>query len=177
MKSTPLRLVVLLTIVCVLCFSGQRRPAPQKPAPAKEQPPEPTVERTVPLREVPLLALRPGDIRFPPQDGRNVAPRTVVLLGDPRTANLYVTRTLIPERKQILPHVHADSRTVVVLSGTYYYAVGETFDASKLVAFPPGSFLTEPAGVPHYTWAKDGDVVIQTTAIGPSGTRVLPDKP
>ncbi|GHT16525.1 hypothetical protein FACS1894189_0410 [Planctomycetales bacterium] len=124
---------------------------------------------------MPLLYMLPNDVPFPPPSGDR--PRTAAILGDPKAVGLYVTRTIIPKGKQIIPHTHSDSRTVIVLTGTYYYGAGETFDEKKMVALPPGSFYTEPAGVPHYTWAKDGDVIVQTTAIGPSGTQIVPDKP
>jgi hypothetical protein len=36
-------------------------------------------------------------------------------------------------------------------------------------AYPAGTFYSEPPKSPHYTWAKDGEVIIQLTGIGPSG--------
>jgi hypothetical protein len=29
--------------------------------------------------------------------------------------------------------------------------------------------ISEPSKAPHYTWAKDGEVIIQITGVGPSG--------
>jgi len=69
-----------------------------------------------------------------------------------------------------MPHWHPDpARTVVVLSGTFYFGSGETWDESKMKAYPAGTFYSEPPKSPHYTWAKDGEVVIQLTGMGPSG--------
>lgn len=184
-KNSVFVLIACFSVLCVVLFSGQQRSTrqPTRSRPTATKPPAKADPRSKPVRdetpelELPLVVLRPQDIHWPPKrDEDDVAPKTVTLLGDPRQPELYVTRTLIPKGKQIVPHIHGDSRTVVVISGTYYYGLGETFDATKLIAFPPGSFLTEPAGVPHYTWAKDEDVIIQTTAIGPTSTRVLPDK-
>jgi hypothetical protein len=56
-----------------------------------------------------------------------------------------------------------------VLSGTFYFASGETWDESKFKAYPAGTFYSEPPRAPHYTWAKDGEVIIQVTGIGTSG--------
>ena len=67
-------------------------------------------------------------------------------------------------------------RTVVVLSGTLYYAFGEQWDEQKLTPLPAGSFFYEPSHVPHFAWAKDGEVVLQLTAIGPSGTTLIPQR-
>jgi quercetin dioxygenase-like cupin family protein len=181
--------IFIFAVLSVIVFSGQRRPVTRQPASASS--PQTTAPATPPAipraelvreelaQDMPLIFLAPEDIRWPPQQSgdRSTAPRTVILLGDPKTGGIYVTRTNIPKGKQIVPHIHSDSRTVVVLSGTYYYGIGEEFDAGRLTALPPGSFLTEPAGIPHFTWAKDGEVVIQTTAVGPSGTRLVPDRP
>jgi len=177
-------LVILPLAVCLLIvFSGQQRNAPQRPVRTPQTrpatPTPPPVAETPPPEPFPLVVLRPDDLVWPPpgQGDRSAAPQSIVLLGDTRSEGLYVIRTKIPKGKQIIPHVHGDSRTVVVISGTYYYGIGDTFDASELRAFPPGSFLTEPAGMPHFSWAKDDEVIIQTTAIGPSDTRILPDEP
>ena len=51
-----------------------------------------------------------------------------------------------------------------------YFAVGEQWDESKLKAYPAGTLYSEPARSPHYAWAKDGEVILQVTAIGPTGS-------
>jgi quercetin dioxygenase-like cupin family protein len=71
-----------------------------------------------------------------------------------------------------MPHTHPDAwRTAVVLSGTLYFGSGEVWDESKLKAYPAGTFYTEPAGAPHFVWAKDGEVILQVTAMGPTGSK------
>ena len=50
-----------------------------------------------------------------------------------------------------------------------YFASGDKWDESKFKAYPAGTFYSEPSKAPHYTWAKDGEVVIQITGVGPSG--------
>jgi quercetin dioxygenase-like cupin family protein len=76
-----------------------------------------------------------------------------------------------------MPHWHPDEvRTATVLSGTYYFAIGEQWDESKFRAFPAGTFISEPPNTPHYAWAKDGDVIVQFTGVGPTGTTMIPQK-
>jgi len=76
-----------------------------------------------------------------------------------------------------MPHWHPDEwRTAVVLSGTLYFGVGEQWDESKLKAYPIGTFYSEPPRAPHYVWAKDGEVIIQTTGMGPTGTTMIAQK-
>ena len=89
---------------------------------------------------------------------------------------LYVIRAKFPSGFKVMPHFHPDERTIVVLSGTFYFGFGEQWDESKMKAFPPGSFLSEPFKAPHFAWAKDGEVIIQVTGVGPSGATVIPQK-
>ena len=83
----------------------------------------------------------------------------------------------IPAGEKNMPHWHPDElRTVTVLSGTFYFGAGEAWDESKMKQYPAGTFFSEPPKAPHYTWAKDGEVVIQITGIGPSGTTRIEQK-
>jgi hypothetical protein len=78
---------------------------------------------------------------------------------------------------KVMPHWHPDTtRTVLVMSGTLYFAVGKQWDESKLKAYPAGTLYSEPARSPHYAWAKDGEVILQVTAIGPTGNVPIPQK-
>jgi len=103
--------------------------------------------------------------------------QTIVLAGEPDKPELYTTRIKIPSNLKLQPHIHLENRTVIVLSGTLYYAYGKIFNESKLTAMPPGTFFTEPSEQPHFAWAKEGDVIVQVTGIGPTGTKILkPDR-
>jgi uncharacterized RmlC-like cupin family protein len=72
-----------------------------------------------------------------------------------------------PWTAKIQPHFHFNDRIVVVLSGTLYVGYGTQFEETQLKALPAGSIWTEPAKQPHFAWAKDGEVIIQATGIGP----------
>jgi quercetin dioxygenase-like cupin family protein len=116
----------------------------------------------------------PDDIVFKGLPG---TPQHVTLFGDPAKAGLFVDRIKFAGGTKVMPHWHPDPvRTVLVLSGTFYFAVGEVFDEAKLTAYPAGTFYSEPPGTPHYAWAKDGEVVLQVTAVGPTGNTRVPPK-
>ena len=103
--------------------------------------------------------------------------QSAVLFGDPTKPGVYVVRIKYPAGAKVLPHWHPDEvRTAIVVSGTYYFAVGEQWDESKMRPYPVGSFLSEPPKAPHYAWAKDGEVVVQLTGLGPSATTYIPQK-
>jgi len=90
-------------------------------------------------------------------------PQTIVLYGDPTKPGLFVSRVKFSAGWKDPPHWHPDEvRTVVVLSGTFYFGSGEKWDEAKLKAYPTGTFYSEPPKAPHFTWAKDGEVIIQS---------------
>jgi len=117
----------------------------------------------------------PGDIVFkaPARPG----PESAVLYGDPSKAGAYVTRVRLPAGLKLMPNWRAEPwRTAVVLSGTLYFGIGEQWEDSKLVAYPPGTFFSHPYKTPHFAWAKDGDVILQFTGMGPAGATQIPQK-
>ena len=102
---------------------------------------------------------------------------TAILYGDPTKAAAYVTRTKFPAGLKVMPHTHPDDwRTVVVLFGTIYFGLGDTWDEGKLKPFPAGTFFSEPKDTPHFVWAKDGEVIVQVTAMGPTATKMISAK-
>src|SRR5262245_23741654 len=81
----------------------------------------------------------PEDIVY---EGLPGTPQHVTLFGDPTKAGLYVDRIKFAAGTKVMPHWHPDLvRTVLVLSGTFYFAVGEVFDETKLTAYPAGTSI------------------------------------
>jgi quercetin dioxygenase-like cupin family protein len=112
----------------------------------------------------------PQDITYKAAALRGL-PEVAVLFGDPTKPGMYVVRVRVPPGVKLMPHWHPDEvRTVVVLSGTFLHGYGEQWDESKLKTHPPGTFFSEPPKAPHFAWAKDGEVVLQITAVGPTAT-------
>ncbi len=68
------------------------------------------------------------------------------------------------------PHSHPDARQTTVLRGTLYVGFGDAFDERAVVAVPAEGVYVVPAGVAHYVWAKDADVMYQETGVGPTAT-------
>jgi quercetin dioxygenase-like cupin family protein len=104
-------------------------------------------------------------------------PEVAMVYGDTTKAGIYVQRVRFQPGFKIMPHWHPEEvRTVVVLSGTLYFAYGDKWDESKLKAFPAGTFFSEPTRAAHFAWAKDGEVMVQVTGTGPSGVTMV-DQP
>lgn len=93
-----------------------------------------------------------------------------ILKGDPSKLGLYTILLKVPANTRIEAHEHPDERIATVISGTWYFGYGARFDERELKQLPPGSFYTEPAGVPHFARTGDTPVVMQITGIGPTGT-------
>ncbi len=116
-----------------------------------------------------------------PQDivykGLSGAPQHATLFGDSSQPGLYVDRIKFMPGMKVMPHWHPDSvRTVLVMSGTFYFAVGEQWDGASSRLILRGRYIPNPARSPHYAWAKDGEVILQVTAIGPTGNVPIPQK-
>jgi quercetin dioxygenase-like cupin family protein len=92
------------------------------------------------------------------------------MLGAESKPGPYVLRVKLAAGGKIPPHTHPDERNSTVLSGTLYVGFGTTFDPAKVVAVPAGGVYVAPANVPHYAWAKDGDVEYQEAGIAPTAT-------
>jgi quercetin dioxygenase-like cupin family protein len=82
----------------------------------------------------------------------------------------YAVRTKLPAGLRLRPHFHPEARIVVVLTGTFYFGYGDRFDEAAMTVLPPGSVVTEPAGQHHFGWAKDGEVTLHVTGVGPTAT-------
>jgi quercetin dioxygenase-like cupin family protein len=113
-----------------------------------------------------IVAFTPAQVRwFTPSyyaDGRQRAQ----LLGDSSQGGAWVDRVKIPAGKRVLAHTHSQDELVTVIEGTWYLGEGTKFQLTNLKAYPAGSFVLIPAGVPHFVAAKEGTVVVQLNGTG-----------
>jgi quercetin dioxygenase-like cupin family protein len=117
--------------------------------------------------------VRPTDLKFVAMPNGTFQADVV---GEAATPGPYAVRTRLPAGLRLLPHAHPDARIVFVVSGTFYAGYGDRFDEAAMTAMPPGSVFTEPAGQPHFAWAKDGDVMLHVTGVGPTATTWIDPK-
>lgn len=111
----------------------------------------------------------PEDIDWKPFPAFPSSARLAILVGDPTQSGPYMVRVKVPDGVKLMPHRHPEDRLYTVISGVFYIGLGEQFDASKLMAYPPGSVVVLPGDTWHFHWAKSGEYVTQVTAIGPLG--------
>ena len=96
--------------------------------------------------------------------------QTLIISGNAKAPALYTIMFKLPPNTKIPPHSHPDVRSCFVLSGTWYFAYGDTRNEAELKALLAGSYYTEPAGANHFAETRDEQVVAECTAVGPTGT-------
>lgn len=118
--------------------------------------------------QVPTIDLAPGDVSW--RDTTTPGVKTAVLQGNLLDPGLYILRVKIANDAKLMPHTHPDVRYTTVLSGEMHFGFGESFDANRMKVYLPGAIIAIPANTPHYVWARNGEVVVQDTGIGPTAT-------
>ena len=123
--------------------------------------------------KIEIVALTPEQVRwFTPssyKDGRQRAR----LLGDSSQGGTWVERVKIPGGLRALAHKHVQDEQITVIEGIWHMGEGERFDSTKLKAYPAGSFIIIPAGVPHFVAANSGAVIVQVSGTGKPRTDYL----
>jgi hypothetical protein len=112
-------------------------------------------------------AILPEEISWAPFPAFPPEARLAIVVGDPRNPGPYVIRVRLPGGVKMMPHVHQEDRIYTVISGIFYIAKGDRFDADKLTAHGPGSVVVLPGGTHHFHWARSGDYITQVYGIGP----------
>ena len=126
------------------------------------------------LAQSSLLQFMPDQIKWasaPPDVTKDA--QAAVLAGPLDKPVAYTQRVRLAAGGMIMPHTHPDVRHTTVLSGALTVGLGETVDAGKETRYPAGSFVVMPGGQPHYSLAKDGEVVYQESGYGPTGTSFI----
>lgn len=98
---------------------------------------------------------------------------TRVLFGDPTKPGLYTIELRIAPNTTIQAHTHRDTRTAVVLEGSWYFGYGRKNEPSLEKGLERGSFYTEPAGESHFARTGSGGATVVITGYGPTDTVYL----
>jgi quercetin dioxygenase-like cupin family protein len=123
-----------------------------------------------------LTTILPDEMAWKPFAAFPPSVRLAVLLGQPSEPGPYVIRVKVPNGVKLMPHRHPEDRVYTVISGVFYIGLGDEFDASALVAYPPGAVVVLPRNTSHFHWAKSGEYVTQVSAIGPLGLEYVESK-
>ncbi len=116
----------------------------------------------------PQNAFSPDQIKFGPVPPA-LAPgaQLAVLEGDPMASSGdFTIRLKMPDGYRIPPHWHPKRENVTVVSGSFKVGMGDSFDATKMTAFPAGSFAYLDPDMHHYGMAV-GETVVQVSGMAP----------
>ena len=97
----------------------------------------------------------------------------VVVAGNPRVAGPYTIRAKFSPGTMSRPHWHPEARYVTVLKGTWWAGEGDVLDPDKTTPVKTGGFAIHTPGKVHYDGAKNEEVIVQISGIGPSGTNIV----
>jgi quercetin dioxygenase-like cupin family protein len=110
---------------------------------------------------MPQNAFNPDQIKWGPAPPV-LAPgaQLAVLEGDP-SANSgdFTVRLKMPAGYKIAPHWHPSRENVTVISGSFKVGMGDTFNESKMMTFPAGSFAYLDPNMHHYAQSATETVV------------------
>jgi hypothetical protein len=115
----------------------------------------------------------PDDTKWSPLPSMPKGAQIAVLHGSPAKPGLFTIRVKLPANFKLPAHFHPDERVRTIISGTYYSAIGDKVDNSRLMAFPPGTFSHVPPKVWQFAETRHEEVVFQITGVGPTGIDYL----
>jgi hypothetical protein len=116
----------------------------------------------------PQNTFTPAQIKWgPPPPFVAAGAQLAVLEGDPTASTGdFTIRLKMPAGYKIAPHWHPKRENVTVISGSFKVGMGDTFDASKTMTFPAGSFAYLDPDMHHYAVAS-GATVVQVHGMSP----------
>ncbi|AMA57218.1 cupin domain-containing protein [Bradyrhizobium sp. CCGE-LA001] len=117
--------------------------------------------------------IMPADLKWNPIASMPKGAQIAVLHGNPAKPGLFTIRLKLPANFRLPVHSHPDERVRTIISGTYYSAIGDKAESSKLLAFPPGTFSHVPPKVWQFAETRDEEVIFQITGVGPTGIDYL----
>lgn len=120
-----------------------------------------------------FVSVTPSELKW--SDAPSIGPgaKIAMIEGDLKAAGPVTFRLKLPPKTKIAVHTHPLVEHVTVMSGTFYFAMGDKFDASKAKAYPVGSAIVIPTGMPMFAFTKDKESTIQAHGIGPWGIQYL----
>jgi quercetin dioxygenase-like cupin family protein len=101
------------------------------------------------------------------------------LYGDREADEYYVYINKFQPGSFSRPHYHMNDRFITVLKGTWWVGTGTDYDPeNNTVPVPAGGFVIHYGGEIHYDGAKDEEVWVLISGVGPAaGIQVEPTSP
>lgn len=124
-----------------------------------------------------FVSVTPSQLKWTDAPGVGPGVMLAVIEGNLKAAGPLTFRLKLPPNTKLPTHTHPLIEHVTVMSGTFYFATGDKYDTTKAKAYPPGSALVIPIGMPMFAFTKDQESIVQLHGIGPWGITYLnPDE-
>ncbi|KAA5842462.1 cupin domain-containing protein [Pseudomonas chlororaphis] len=120
-----------------------------------------------------LIAATPAELKWTPAPSVGPGVMISVIEGDLKKPEPFTMRLMLPANTKVGVHTHPVTERVTVISGTFYFATGDSFDAAKAKAYHPGDTLIIPVGTPMYAATQKQETVLQLHGTGPWGITYL----
>ena len=102
--------------------------------------------------------------------------KVAVLEGDPKKDGIFVMRLKFPANYYLPAHIHPKDERVLVISGSVNVGFGDKIDKKNITHYTAGCFYVNPAGLHHYVFTEEDEVIVQLTGIGPWGLEFVGGK-
>lgn len=118
-----------------------------------------------------LIAVLPSDLRWEASPTIPGA-QTAMIEGDLNAAVPFTMRLKYPPNFKLAVHTHPIPERLTVISGTYHMGIGDKFDRANARAYPAGSVVIIPAGMPMFVYTTE-ETILQLHGIGPWEVKYL----
>lgn len=120
-----------------------------------------------------FISVKASEIKWANAPSIGPGAKVAVLEGDPKAAAPFTMRLKLPPGLKIGVHTHPAVERVTVLSGSFHFAIGDKFDASKAAIYRTGDGFMVPVGMPMFGFTQQEESVLQLQSIGPWGIHYL----
>ncbi|WP_202946504.1 cupin domain-containing protein [Methylophaga frappieri] len=114
-----------------------------------------------------MQSFRADEVNWQPEAILPAGAESVVLVGDPTKAGVFIAWLKFPADYPIPAHTHPFTEVITVLKGKLGNGMGETFDKTNGEVLNVGDSFVLPAGHSHYVWTSDEETIVELIATGP----------
>jgi quercetin dioxygenase-like cupin family protein len=119
------------------------------------------------MRAATMESFTPDTVKWHDEPILPKGAQSVVLVGDPSKAGVFIAWLKFPSHYPIPPHIHPFTEVITVLRGKLGNGMGEIFDTKKGEMLKAGSSFVLPANHTHYVWTTDEETIVELIATGP----------
>lgn len=114
------------------------------------------------------LVVTPAQLHWTDAPALPPGAQIAVIEGKLNRAGPLTARLRFPADYRLPANWYTGLQRFTVLSGTYYYGVGDKLDKGSSIALPAGSMVVLPPKMRHYGWTAQ-ETVVQIDMSGPWG--------